>query len=213
MTSIPTKDASVDVSGAVCTISLSDFHVVRSYLEDFEDHSILADIVGIVATTLDSNVLSAAADTLSYNLETFRAIGAFEPLFEKIAMRYAAIRTVRFPERDLLLSLNDLASTAHADPQLLQLLNYDLSRYDQRNSLAACSPASDSMVDGVTSLDVEDEIERSLSSGTSMDQQMMSRVFEKIAANLEDQLCKNHSPVEKLFELALPFTEFRRKYL
>ncbi|PVI06555.1 hypothetical protein DM02DRAFT_638614 [Periconia macrospinosa] len=196
MENVPTKDASVEVAGAVCMISLSDFHVVRSYLEDFEDHSILADIVGIVATTLDSNVLSAAADTLSYNLEAFRAIGAFEPLFEKIAMRYAAIRTVRFPERDLLLSLTDLARTAHADPQLMQLLMYDLSRYDQRNSLAACSPASDSMVDGITNLDVEEEIERSLSSGTSMDQQMMSRVFEKIVANLEDQLCKHSNPVE-----------------
>ncbi|CAI6335821.1 unnamed protein product [Periconia digitata] len=196
MNNIPTKDVAIEDSGDVCTISLSDFHVVRSYLENFEDHAILADIIGIVATTLDSNVLSAAADTLSYNIETFRAIGAFEPLFEKVAMRYAAIRTVQFPERDLLLSLTDLARNAHADPQLMQLLIYDLSRYDQRNSLAACSPASDSMADGIANLDVEDEIERSLSSGTRMDQQMMARVFEKIVANLEDQLCKNVKPVE-----------------
>jgi mediator of RNA polymerase II transcription subunit 12 len=169
---------------------------VRSYLESFGDLAILADIIGIVATSLDSNVLSAAADTLSYHVEAFRAIGAFEPLFEKIAMRFAAIRTVQFPERDLLISLTDLARLAHADPQLLHLLSYDLSRYDQRNSLAACSPASDSMADNLLALDIEDEIERILSSGTSMDQQMMGRVFGKVTTNLEEQLCKGSCQVE-----------------
>lgn len=178
----------------MCRISLQDFQVVRSYLELFDDLSILADVIGIVATSLDSNVLGAAADTLHHNHKAFRAIGAFEPLFEKIAMRYAAIRTVRFPERDLLLSLSDLARTARADTQLTQLLSYDLSRYDQKNSIAACSPASDNMNEALAPLDVEDEIERILSSGTSMDQQMMSRVFRKIAHSLEEQLCKggNH---------------------
>ncbi|KAF1958736.1 hypothetical protein CC80DRAFT_441342 [Byssothecium circinans] len=193
---IPTKDPSVEVSGDVCSISSAEFHVIRSYLELFEDLSVLADVISIVATSLDSTVLSAAADTLSYNFEAFRAVGAFESLFEKVAMRYAAIRTVRFPERDLLLSLTDLARTAHADSQLMQLLSYDLSRYDQRNSLAACSPASDSMVDGTVTMDLEDEIERVLSSGTSMDQQMMSRVFEKIISNLEEQLCKGSDGAE-----------------
>lgn len=105
-------------------------------------------------------------------------------------MRYAAIRTVRFPERDLLLGLTALSAVTRADPQLTQLLNYDLSRYDQKNSLAACSPVSDNMIESTGAVDTEDEIERILSSGTSMDQQMMSRVFGKITMILEEQLCK-----------------------
>ncbi|KAF2691505.1 hypothetical protein K458DRAFT_381358 [Lentithecium fluviatile CBS 122367] len=193
---IPTKDPGIEVSGTVCRISLSDFHVIRTYLELFDDLAILADIIGIVATSFDSNVLSAAADTLHYNYKAFRAIGAFEPLFEKIAMRYAAIRTVRFPERELLHSLMDLSRTAHADSQLMQLLNYDISRYDQKNSLAVCSPVSDNMAEGGAVLDVEDEIERILSNGTSMDQQLMSRVFGKIAKYLEEQLCQGNHYVE-----------------
>ena len=196
LSSIPTKDPAVVVSGAVCRILLPDFHIIRTYMEELDDLAIMADIIGVVTTSFDSSVLSAAADTLHYHYVAFRAIGAFEPLFEKVAMRYAAIRTVRFPERELLHSLIDLSRTARADPELMQLLNYDISRYDQKNSLAVCSPVSDNMMEGVVALDVEEEIERILSSGTSMDQQMMSRVFGKIAKYMEEQLCQGHQHVE-----------------
>jgi mediator of RNA polymerase II transcription subunit 12 len=165
-------------------------------MEELNDLTILADIIGIVATSFDPNVLSAAADTLHYHYVAFRAIGAFEPLFEKLAMRYAAIRTVRFPERELLYSLIDLSRTAGANPELMQLMSYDISRYDQKNSLAVCSPVSDNMMEGVVALDVEEEIERILSSGTSMDQQMMNRVFGKIAKYMEDQLFQGHQRTE-----------------
>lgn len=96
--SVPTKDPSVEVTGPVCRIMVSDFYVIRSYLEQLDDLTILADIVDIVATSFDSNVLSAAIDTLHYHHLAFRAIGAFDTLFEKIALRYAAIRTIHFPE-------------------------------------------------------------------------------------------------------------------
>jgi mediator of RNA polymerase II transcription subunit 12 len=194
--SIPTKDPAVVVRGTVCRITLQDFHVIRTYMEELDDLAIMADILGVVATSFDSSVLSAVADTLHHHYVAFRAIGAFEPLFERIAMRYAASRTVRFPERELLHSLIDLSKTARADPELMQLLSYDISRYDQKNSLAVCSPVSDNMMEGVAALDVEEEIERILSSGTSMDQQMMSRVFGKIAGHMEEQLCQGHQHVE-----------------
>ncbi|KAF2867173.1 hypothetical protein BDV95DRAFT_582708 [Massariosphaeria phaeospora] len=191
---VPTKDPSVEGSGIVCRISPRSFHVVRSYLESFGDFSILADVIGIVATSLDCQVLASAADTLHYNHRAFRTVGAFEPLFDKVAMRYAAIRTVRFPDKDLLVSLKDLAHTARADDQLMQLLAFDLSRYEQKNSAAACSPASDNMADAVpaTVSDAEHEIDRILSSGTTMDQQIMTRVFNKIVHNLEELIGKSH---------------------
>ena len=145
-----------------------------------------------MVTSFDSNVLSATADTLHCHSVAFRAIGAFEPLFEKIAIRYSAIRAVQFPERELLHSLTNLARTAQADTHLIQLLNYDTGRYDQKNSLAVCSPVSDIMMEGATSLDSEDEIERILASGTSMDQQVMNRIFRKITSNFEEQLCQGN---------------------
>lgn len=127
-------------------------------------------------------------------MKSFRAIGAFDPLFGRVAMRYAAIRTIRFPEREFLLSLQNLTRTVQPDGQLLQLLCYDLSRLDQKNSMAACSPASDNMGEVMqhTGTYSDDEIERILSSGTSMDQQMMARVLRKIIRNLQDHIGKGY---------------------
>lgn len=192
---VPTKDLAVEETASVSLISPHDFHVVRSYLEQFDDLAILADVVGIATSSLDSAVLATAADTLNYHLKAFRAIGAFDPLFGRIAMRYAAIRTVRFPERELLLSLQNLARAVQPEGQLLQLLCHDISRLDQKNSIAACSPASDNMGEVMQHAGTysDDEIERILSSGTSMDQQMMARVLRKIVSNLQDHVVKGYS--------------------
>lgn len=192
--SVPTKDASVEETAAVSLISPIEFHIVRSYLERFGDLAILADVVGIAASSLDPAVLAAAADTINYHIRAFRAMGACENLFGRIAARYTALRTARFPERELLLSLQNLARVVQADSQLLQLLGNDLSRLDQKNSMAACSPASDNMGEVVqTGSYSDDEIERILSSGTSMDQQMMARVLRKIINNHHEQVHKGHT--------------------
>ena len=124
-------------------------------------------------------------------------MGACDPLFGRIATRYTALRTIRFPEREMLLSFSNLARTVQADGQLLQLLSYDLSRLDQKNSMAACSPASDNMGEVLqTGSYTDDEIERVLSSGTSMDQQMMARMLRKIISNFHAHVSKGHEQFE-----------------
>lgn len=191
--SVPTKDPHVEETSAVSLITPYDFHTVRSYLEQFEDLPLLADVVNIVTSSLDPSVLASATDTMHYHLKAFRAIGAFDSLFGRVVTRYAAIRTVRFPERELLLSLLNLTRTLRLDDSLLQLLNYDLSRLDQKNSVAACSPASDNMGEVMysnISSSPEDDIERILSSGNSMDQQVMARVLRKITGSLQDCFSK-----------------------
>lgn len=198
MTSAPTKDINIFATGSICTASPSSFEIVRHYLEQFNDLSILADVVGIAATSFDSLVLSASADTLCYHYKAFKAIGAFNPLFEKIVMRYTAIRAMRLPERNLLLSITALSNLTPADPHLVQLLDYDLGRYDQRNSLAVCSPVSDTMIESSSGTDPEDEIERILSSGNSMDHLTMSRVFAKIISYLEQCFCQDGCPTENV---------------
>jgi mediator of RNA polymerase II transcription subunit 12 len=192
VSSVPTKDPSVEETAAVSLLTPLDFHNVRSYLERFGDLAILADVVNIATTSLDPSVLASAADTINYNAKAFRAIGAFDPLFSRVATRYVALRTIRFPDRELLLSLASLSRTAQADGQVPQIISYDLSQLSQKNSLAACSPASDNMGEVMqTSSFSNDEIERILSSGTSMDQQMMARVLRKIVGNLEEHLAKD----------------------
>ncbi|KAF2021724.1 hypothetical protein BU24DRAFT_457677 [Aaosphaeria arxii CBS 175.79] len=198
---IPTKDPHVEEVGSVSYITSHEFLIVRMCLESVGDLAMLADIVGIVSTTLDGVILASAADTLHYNQEAFSAIGAFEPLFLKIAMRYAAIRTIRFPEKELLTSLTDLARAAGADAQLKQMLAYDMNRLEQKNSMAACSPVSDTMTEALhsTGWDTNEEIDRILASGTSMDQQTMARLFGKMVMSLEEQAKKASPPSSNYF--------------
>jgi mediator of RNA polymerase II transcription subunit 12 len=198
MTSAPEKESGIFMAGSACTISSSCFEVVRHYLEQFNDLSILADVVGIAATSFDSHVLSASTDTLCYHVKAFKVIGAFSPLFEKIVMRYTQIRAIRLPERNLLLSISALSHLTHVDSQLTQLLDFDLSRYDQRNSPAVCSPVSDTMIENVTGSDPEDEIERILSSGNSMDQHTMNRVFKKVVSYLDQRSSQGSHPSESV---------------
>lgn len=190
--SVPTKDPAVEETSLVSLITPHDLHTVRSYLEQCQDLSLLADVISIATSSLDPSVLASATDTIHYHLKPFRAIGAFDSLFARLVNRYAAIRTIRFPERELLLSLSNLTRTLRLDHPLLQLLNYDLSRLDQKNSMAACSPASDNMGEVMCSISSspEDEIERILSSGNSMDQQVMARVLRKITGSLQDCVSK-----------------------
>lgn len=190
--SVPTKDPAVEETALVSLITPHDFQAIRSYLEQCQDLPLLADVIDIATSSLDPSVLASATDTMHYHLKSFRAIGAFDSLFARVANRYGAIRTLRFPERELLLSLSNLTRTLRLDNPLSQLLNYDLSRLDQKNSIAACSPASDNMGEVMCNISStpEDEIERILSSGNSMDQQVMARVLRKITGSLQDCVSK-----------------------
>lgn len=196
--SASTKDDNVFTSNSICTISSGRFDVVRDYLEQFNDLSVLADVVAIAVTSYDSHVLAALADTICYHFKAFRVIGAFDPLCEKLLLRYTAIRALRLPERDLLLSLRALCQLAHVDSQITQLLDYDLSRYDQKIILAGCSPVSDAMIENNLQSDPEDEIERILSSGNNMDHQTMNRVFLKIVSYIDERVSQGSNLPENL---------------
>ena len=186
------KGQPIESPTPVSTITSSEFYMIRELMEQLGDYTILADILGVVTSSSDYAVLSGAADTLNYHVKTFAAIGAFKPLFQRLVGRYTTLRIQRPPERERSLALADLARTAGADTQLMQLLAFDLTRCEQKASVAACSPASDNMTDILqsTKMDTDDEIERILASGTSMDEQIMSRVFNKITTRLEVRLSK-----------------------
>ncbi|KAJ4287010.1 RNA polymerase II mediator complex subunit [Kalmusia sp. IMI 367209] len=181
---VPTKDDTSSMASHNCTMSRFDFDTVRSYVEKFEDLSILADVIALATSSNDPHVLSACTDALCYHYKDFVAIGAFDPVFQGIVAKYQDIRAMRLPERELVLSLSVASRLVQVDSQLTRRLASDLSRYEQKNSPAACSPASDTMVDNVNFLDPSDDIERILSSGNSMDQRTMERVFVKVTAQL-----------------------------
>jgi mediator of RNA polymerase II transcription subunit 12 len=185
------NDGTINIS----TLTAADVYSIRELVEKLGDFSILADILGMVVNSCELSILAAVADTLHYHYKTFVAIGAFKSLFQRLASRYALLRTERPPERELFLSLADLSRTAKADPQMLHLLRYDLGRCEPKNSLAACSPASDNMTDilQTTKMDTDDEINHILSSGTNMDEQIIARVFMKITSQLEEHVKKDQT--------------------
>ncbi|KAF2752001.1 hypothetical protein M011DRAFT_463486 [Sporormia fimetaria CBS 119925] len=174
---------------AVSAVTMHEFCVVRSYIEAFGDLSILADILKCLSITTDSIVLAAVVDTLLYHRRAFYAIGAYEALCARVVASYARMRMSQIPDRRLLLSLIDLAHTTKDTPPMLRALTNDIARLDQSQSDAACSPVSDMLFETVSNsyLETGEEIERILSSGTSMDQPTMSRVFYKIMDYLEAQ--------------------------
>lgn len=189
----PTTNTFINGDTPVSTITLRDFHLVRSYLEDFGQLSILADVLGIVITSLDFDVLSAVADTLHYHHLTFKAMGAFSALFDSMMLRYSMLRSFRIPERDFLLSLTSLCHVAQADARIRQILASDLARLEQRNAIAACSPVSDTTVEAIqnTAADSDEEIDRILSNSSTLDRAAMTGMLEKIMANLSDQVVKH----------------------
>ncbi|KAF2279548.1 uncharacterized protein EI97DRAFT_464783 [Westerdykella ornata] len=187
-----TNNTLVNGDCPVSTITLRDFHLVRSYLEEFGQLSILADVMGIMVTSLDFDVLAAAADTLHYHHLAFKAIGAFKALFESIILRYSMLRTFRTPERDVLLGLTRLCHATQVDARVAQLLASDLGRLEQRNSISACSPVSDTTAEAIqnTAAESDEDIDRILCNSSTLDQAAMTEMLNKIMTNLSEQITK-----------------------
>lgn len=165
------------------------FLVARDVLESLEDYAILADVIGICLPSGSMEVMASLVDTLHFHHRCFAAIGALQPLLKQLIERYQSIRYHSSPERTYLQALADLCTTVGFDESIQQQLNHDISRCDQRNALAMCSPASDNAVDVPMSgaLDSDEEVERILSSGTTMDEQSITRMFKRLVVRLEEQ--------------------------
>lgn len=174
------------VENITSTITCTLFQVARTILEDLGDISILADVVGLSLSSNDTVILTACGETLNLHAKAFAAIGALGPLLKKLGERYGAIRSVQPLDRAFVFSYFDLTTNIGGDTRLLQQLKLDLSRCEQRAAVQMCSPASDGMGETYSSIggrdgaNLEDEIERALNSGNSMDEGAAGRVFARI---------------------------------
>lgn len=173
------------------TLTTTRFYAIRDVMEQLEDFAILADILGIAMESNDMMVFAAIADTLNHHHRTFAAIGALQPLFNHLVEQYGKFRLDRPLERSFVLALADLCCRLQAEPNLVLQLTSDLTRLEQRSAVAACSPASDNMADFHGGrMDFDEEIDRILASGTSMDENMVARVFAKVVTRIEEQIGK-----------------------
>jgi mediator of RNA polymerase II transcription subunit 12 len=176
------------MKGGTSAITLSDFNTVRQYLELIDDYSMLADVLKIVASSNDAEVLASCADTLNLHVELFSSVGALRGLFDILMSRLRALNDeMDSVPRVFLVTLSDLASRVPEQHMLAQQLALDLARSDRKTAADACSPVSDHMALLQTSeADFTDEIEKVLASGNSMDQATLERLFQRITLRLEE---------------------------
>lgn len=168
-------------------LTVFEFDKVRMYLELIDDYSILADVMMIVASSNDAEVLASCADTLNLHQEIFSAVGALKELFENLMARLRSLsEEIDSVPRSFLLSLSELAARLPEQEILAQQLAQELFRSDRKTAADACSPVSDHMaVVETAEADFTDEIEKVLASGTSMDQGTLDRLFQRIIQRLE----------------------------
>lgn len=168
-------------------ITAAEFNIIRQYLEFMDDYSMLADVMMIVASSNDAEVLASCADTLDLHLETFAAIGALRGLFDTLMSRLRPLseETDSIP-RGFLVSLSELAARLPEQEITAQQLAQELLRSDRKTAADACSPVSDHMALMETAeADFTDEIEKVLASGNSMDQGTLDRLFQRIILRSE----------------------------
>ena len=167
-------------------ITCSRFLVARNLLEQMEDFTMLADVIGLTISNADAITLAASADALHLHLQCFAAIGALRPLYKALLERYQLLRGQEQLDKQSIMIVKDLSTTLGVDHPILQQLSFDMARCTQRDAVTMCSPASDNAADVLQiGVDTDDEIDRILSSGTTMEEQIMSRVFKRIITRAE----------------------------
>jgi len=168
-------------------ITASQFNTVRHHLELIDDYSILADVLKIVTSSNDAEILASCADSLGFHLDTFAAIGALNGIFEILVDRLRSLSEDEVPPRILLVALLGVATRIPGQSTVAQQLIQELARSDRKTAADACSPVSDHMAGVVQMAEANftDEIERVLASGNSMDQATLERLFQRIARRFE----------------------------
>ncbi|KAI0996424.1 Mediator of RNA polymerase II transcription subunit 12 [Podosphaera aphanis] len=171
---------------ATSKITLSDFHTVRQYLENIGDFSILADVLKLVSSSKNTDVLASCADTLNFHLEIFAAIGASNELFDILISRLRILTEESdSAPRSFIVALVSLSSKLDEKVSTVQQLAYVLGRSHRKIGIDAFSPKSDHMT-GIENLDLfTDDIEKILSSEDKLDHKTMKQLFQKITSLLE----------------------------
>lgn len=187
------KDAVTDTKDAmktVKTMSIDDFVLVRSILEQSEDISMLADVLKLVSagTTTSPNILASCADTTNVYRDSLAAVGAFTDLFQTLVSRYRTLSMAHgLDVTHILTSICELAAKTPETRELYIELSKEIARSTHKATVEACSPVSDHVVEVLSrgEASCSDEIEKLLDSGSSMDHTTFVRLFEVLVSQIE----------------------------
>ena len=168
-------------------MTLSQFQEIRNVLEDLGDFAMLADVLNIISESEDVSVLTAVCDTVSYHFGVFAAIGAHNSLFRNLMQQYDNIRNSKPVDQSFVDSLIDLARCIPTAAKHTSRLRQQALLYQQASSIIACSPISDTMVEASQCAESTsgEDIEHILATGTSVDKQMLTKLFGSITMRLE----------------------------
>jgi len=118
--------------------------------------------------------------------ESLAILGHLQLLTDRIVHHYSTLRSQQPLDRTWILALTVLVKRLGNRSALLNLLISDMAICEQQNSLAVCSPASDSIVGmHASKLDCDDDVDAVFASGNSMDDQLLYRVFVRIVQRAE----------------------------
>lgn len=163
-----------------------EFFIVRDLFEDFNDLSMLADILNHAASSHDVSVLASAVDTLNRHLECFLAIGATSDIYRKYFAAVSRLKNGGASTYDLLYSLIELGHRIPGEAYSVSILRQEFARFDRKAAIAACSPMSDHMTDNLNFSNpaFNEELDQFFSSGNTMDENTLTNIFQTLSTQL-----------------------------
>ena len=186
--SFPSADADANLT-SLRMINCEQFCFIRYVLELIEDHAILADVVNILTSTRDENLMASLVTTIHHHADSFSAIGALHILQARICQIYMSWRPLKSSMPLLTLALLDLCTTFPVKDLSIKLLQHDLVRGDRGRAVAACSPYSDGIAESLQQAGVTfiEDFEAILQSEPNMTEQTMTGLFSVLADRIEKQ--------------------------
>ncbi|KAF9872261.1 transcription mediator subunit Med12 [Colletotrichum karsti] len=169
-------------------VSAPMFNFARAILEAASDFSVLAEIVKVVVRVSNPEILASCADTVNVHLPIFAALGVGKELFDVLMERLKVVGEEQgVAVRPLLASLANLAARLPGLTNTAAHLRKELHQCDRNTAIDACSPISDNMAAQLQDAEGElhEEIEKLLTSGTSVDRPTMDRLFHTVVSRLE----------------------------
>ncbi|KAF2156402.1 hypothetical protein K461DRAFT_291320 [Myriangium duriaei CBS 260.36] len=164
------------------TITPTIFSFVRTIFESALDFRSLATVLYGLIPTATTPLFVELAAVIEQNAAIFAAMGSLDTSTSQLLLTYARIRHLNQLDQ---ISILSMISICRLQPSSLagqtKRLEGDLLTFEQLHAAAVCSPASDSMLTVQNGqINADEDIDRMLSSGNTMDEQMLARLFSAI---------------------------------
>ena len=196
-------DEKMDFDDTPALLSTIDFDVVFGVLDNCNDHSILADVLGIFIDFGPKALLTHITSLVNLYFDVFHAIGAADDLFSRLVQHLTETLSSGTSNKALMTALFDLAAALPGRKTLQKRIEKELISIEFSCITAAGSPVADYVADPTThsNSDFLNEVDSLLRSGSSMDGPLLSRIFEDITAKLQRLWLKKDELLGSFFKI------------